>query len=212
MFTFNYKNLNSKNLGYIVETIPMIPTFLDGDNSITISFAYEIGNYEEEILRIRKLFNSTSGELSMSTYPNLFFYVINCSVREREKNKSYVITDVTFQLEPYLYHETGKNIETLATNKTLNNPCVGGNPLIKVFPNANNGSLILKVNSNKLTITNLQNNKYVIIDSELKECYTETGFSNNYMDGDFPIWQEYANLVEFTGQVSRIEIIPRWRS
>ncbi|MGL4485285.1 MAG: hypothetical protein ACRCUS_10065, partial [Anaerovoracaceae bacterium] len=133
MFTFNYKNINSKDLGYFVESIPGIPSFVDGDNNITISFAYKVEDTEEQILLIKRLFQSTSGELVLDTCTNYYFNVTNCFAKERERNKSYVIVDVTFQLEPYFYHKTGRNIELLTSSKTLNNPCAGGKPLIKVF-------------------------------------------------------------------------------
>ena len=79
-------------------------------------------------------------------------------------------------------------------------------PRIKVY---GSGTRTLTING-KPIVLNLQS-EYLIIDSELKECYYGDVATNNLMTGDFPEFRVGSNTVTLGTGISKVEIEPRWR-
>jgi phage-related protein len=56
---------------------------------------------------------------------------------------------------------------------------------------------------------------YVTVDSEIMNCYKEDlgvlTSKNNSMIGEFPIFVPGENSISWTGNITKIEITPRWR-
>ena len=52
----------------------------------------------------------------------------------------------------------------------------------------------------------------IIINSEIQDCYDNEGNSlNEKMTGEFPRLKPGVNNIEWTGDVSKVEILPNWR-
>ena len=51
----------------------------------------------------------------------------------------------------------------------------------------------------------------ITLDSELQESYTGTTSMNSAMSGEFPLLKPGMNAISWTGEVSKVEIQPRWR-
>ncbi|MGX6992143.1 hypothetical protein ACWN8M_11005 [Pseudolactococcus reticulitermitis] len=79
-------------------------------------------------------------------------------------------------------------------------------PRIKVF---GTGTRTLTINGKPIVLNLLQD--YLILDSDLKECYYGDIAQNNYMTGDFPIFNIGNNQVTLGTGITKIEIEPRWR-
>ncbi|EPW7814222.1 hypothetical protein ACWPLL_003040 [Listeria monocytogenes] len=79
-------------------------------------------------------------------------------------------------------------------------------PRIKVF---GSGTRTLTING-KPIILNLQS-EYLIIDSELKECFYGDVAANNLMTGDFLEFRVGSNTVTLGTGITKVEIEPRWR-
>ena len=51
----------------------------------------------------------------------------------------------------------------------------------------------------------------ITLDSELQESYTGTTSMNSAMSGEFPLLKPGMNAISWSGEVSKVEIQPRWR-
>ena len=51
----------------------------------------------------------------------------------------------------------------------------------------------------------------ITLDSELQEAYSGTTDMNSAMSGEFPLLKPGMNAISWTGEVSKVEIQPRWR-
>lgn len=115
---------------------------------------------------------------------------------------------VEFILDPFQY-ETNET-RTITGRTVLNNPGYESQPYIKATCS---GSGKIFVNGEEIQITDI--NGTIEIDSELMNAYRKTTGNitnlNNHMVGDFPVFKTGSNVVEFSGEISKLEINPRWR-
>ena len=115
---------------------------------------------------------------------------------------------VTFTCTGLKYLTTGLNILELTSSGTeLNN---FGNyeskPVLKIY---GSGNITININGNSFTIKNVSS--YVIVDSELKECYKDSTNKGKDMTGEYPVLLIGKNTISWTGTVTKIELTPRWR-
>ncbi|MDR1606373.1 MAG: phage tail protein [Streptococcaceae bacterium] len=71
------------------------------------------------------------------------------------------------------------------------------------------GSRTLTINGKAIVLNIL--NGYLIIDSELKECYYGNVAQNQNMTGDFPVLNPSSNQVTLGTGITKVEIDARWR-
>ncbi len=116
---------------------------------------------------------------------------------------------VNFTLSPFQY-EIADSTRTITARTTLTNPGYRSQPIITAEV-AGTGRIY--INDQEIVIQNV--NGPIIIDSELMNAYgNNNGIItnlNNHMIGDFPIFEHGDNVVEFDGDISSLEIDPRWR-
>ncbi|MCE2203148.1 phage tail protein [Streptococcus thermophilus] len=115
-----------------------------------------------------------------------------------------------FELEitssPFHYKADVPLINRTSSGTVTNSGNVYSLPRIKVF---GSGTRTLTING-KPIILNLQS-EYLMIDSELKECFYGDVVANNLMTGDFPEFRVGSNTVTLGTGINKIEIEPRWR-
>lgn len=100
---------------------------------------------------------------------------------------------------PLTVHESGTNIINPGTIESL--------PIIKIY---GSGDTKLKINNYEIGIIDLSGE--VIINSEVEDCYDEDLNNLNYkMNGRFPVLGVGQNLIQWIGNVDKLEIIPNWR-
>ena len=116
---------------------------------------------------------------------------------------------VTFELQPLAYINEKVTIEITETGKKgiINQYNAKAYPYMKIH---GSGSGNLYFNNEIITFTNID--EYVELDSELEECYKDTSNCNKYMIGNFPVFNEGINEVDYDGGITYIEITPRWRT
>lgn len=207
-FEFNEFNSNDYNLA--IESIPPIAFFnTEEEQNIPITFAKE--NKRNDLLFLRKNLKG-DGELRLSSLGECYLKVIRVELIEDRKNKNYTVYTVNFIVENAIYLEEGKNSMDFETNERniIINDYLESEPILKIFlsSSSNNGNFI--INGQVISIINID--EYVIVDSQLKECYDENGFKNNNVDlSYFPKLIEGENTIELIDGINRIEIIPNWR-
>ncbi|CAM5580339.1 hypothetical protein SAFG77S_09085 [Streptomyces afghaniensis] len=115
---------------------------------------------------------------------------------------------VIFTLDPFQY-ETNP-IQTITSPTTLNNQGYESEPYIKCFVS---GTGKIYIGEQTITINGV--NGTIEIDSAMMNAYrNENGLITNLNDkmiGDFPVMVEGNNRISFNGDITKLEINPRWR-
>ena len=83
---------------------------------------------------------------------------------------------------------------------------VASEPVITVY---GYGEITLMVG---MTITGLEIADKITLDTPLMEAYVGATSMNSCMSGDFPLLLPGKNAVSWSGNVSKVEIQPNWRS
>lgn len=130
---------------------------------------------------------------------------------EEQLNKVGCFT-VTFNCKPYKYSFAGqKTVSADASELTITNPTAfESRPYIKLY---GSGAVTLNISSvgstNAWTISAID--EYIEIDSELMNCFKDTVLKNDTVKGaEFPVLKPGICTISCTGDVTRIEVIPRW--
>lgn len=115
---------------------------------------------------------------------------------------------IIFECMPYKKLVDGdNNINITVSNSKLYNPTnFESEPTLKIY---GTGDITLTINSNNIHLTNIV--EYVTIDSEIMDCYKDTMLMNNQMRGEFPKLQTGTNIISWIGNVTKVEITPKWR-
>ena len=130
---------------------------------------------------------------------------------EEQLNKVGSFT-VTFNCKPYKYSYAGQQtVAADSTSMSVTNPTAfESKPYIKIF---GSGAVTLNISSGDSTSswTISAIDEYTEIDSELMNCFKGTVLKNDTVTGDgFPLLQSGVSTIACVGDVTRIEIIPRW--
>lgn len=226
-----YNNQNSNDLELIIENTPEIPTAnftydeieIDGGENLTIkngftdiefkiNFAYfaDPEEYLSKKQRIDSWLLSNINKYLIYSLDNFVAYRVKKIVIDNTTTTSRTVRHftVTFTCTGLKYLTTGLNtLELTSSGTELNN---FGNyeskPLLKIY---GSGNITININRNSFNIKNVSS--YVIVDSELKECYKDSTNMGKNMTGDYPIFLIGKNTVSWTGTVTKIELMPRWR-
>ncbi|WP_267418854.1 phage tail domain-containing protein [Bacillus sp. GC_Bacil_1] len=113
--------------------------------------------------------------------------------------------EVTFIADPFEYAIL-QPMEITATTTLVNYGTKHSLPKITIY---GSGSITVTINDVSFLIRNV--NSSVVIDSELKEAYSNTTPMNSNMIGNFPTFSEGENTIKWTGTVTSVQIDPRWR-
>lgn len=123
-----------------------------------------------------------------------------------------VITDymhnflINFRCQPFKYFISGKKKKTITVSGTvLNN--FGNKEALPILTVYGTGNITININGRAFTISNLTGS--ITIVSEIQEVLEGEG---GLMEGEFPYLDKGKNTIIWSGNVSKIEITPNWRS
>lgn len=121
--------------------------------------------------------------------------------------KNYGEFTVNFNCKPYRYSFDGqKPVEIPYTGAQIFNPeNMPSLPYIKIY---GNGNISLSINSETITLSNVSD--YIELDSETMNAYKGINLLNSSMTGDFPKLAPGVNTISYLGEVTGVEIVPRW--
>lgn len=109
---------------------------------------------------------------------------------------------VIFECQPYGYLHTGNSpIPITSQNTKLFNNNAVAKPYIEIV---GTGIIGLIINGVRIEFTGS-----IIIDSELLASWYN--IYEKSFKGDFPLFEKGENTISWTGNVSKIEVTPRWR-
>ncbi|MCR1933520.1 phage tail family protein [Clostridium tepidum] len=219
---FVWKGIHSNEKGLKIISLPNITTPEKREEKIIIPgrdgyLTQSDGSYEGEVKPVEfdyfddrfddiKQWLTGSGEVIFSNEPDRYYKarIINKLdlARVLEKFHSGIIQ---FDCQPFGYLQD-ELIEITNSTTIYNQANVNSQPYIKIY---GNGDATLKINNEIIKFTNISD--YIELDSEMMECYKSNVPLNHLMIGNFPIFQVGENNISWTGNISKIEIIPRWR-
>jgi len=227
MSWFNFLDKNSSDFDIVVEKYPdlFIPvkTFEKVNVAGSDKVEYREGTYEPIILSfecyikdrtpnkirgISKWLNSKSeGKLIRGDDPNVYYNakIVN-AIPVSKVAKTFSRFIIQFECEPFTYDVNEEVIVLRATSTLENLGAVQSKPIYKVFGE----EATLKVNGKTFNIYGIKD--YVVVDTDLMECYTDNISMNTNTKGNYTdLWlQTGENIIEFSG-ATKVEIIPNWR-
>ena len=114
---------------------------------------------------------------------------------------------VEFSVEPFFYLDGGDSVLTLTAPGSIHNPGnIYSEPLITVY---GSGDITLNVNSEFVKLTAVDS--FLTMDSKLSMCYRDALNMGAKMTGNYLLLGKGLNAITWTGNVTKIEITPRWR-
>lgn len=146
-------------------------------------------------------------------------YRVQLSEKVKFENKYYYrnaqSASVKFTVKPYKYLiDSGKKSSTEGSIELFNPTKYVSQPIIKL---EGSGRVIVNVTGNgEFIIDDIDDN--IVIDSERYVSYKEIGSglissrNDRIMSREYPILYSGVNHISVTGDISKIEVEPRWRS
>lgn len=129
-----------------------------------------------------------------------------------EVNKIGTFT-ISFSCKPQRYLLTGLTSETHSSSFSITNPySLVSKPYIKINGTGDGRLVVQNSDGNHIwDFTDID--EYVVCDSEEMNFFKGTVLKNSDVEGDgFPELVEGVNTISFSGDITSVEIIPRWVS
>lgn len=159
--------------------------------------------------RKAKIFLFQAKTLSFSDDIEVFYKVKSIQIQTAENIiEKYGMFTVNFSLAPFQFENN--SIQTITDRTVIDNDGYQSEPYIKAYVSGT-GKII--INDKEVTIQNVSG--YIEIDSELMNAYRrDDNFivnMNNHMIGDFPVLKHGENIIEFSGDITALEIDTRFK-
>lgn len=115
--------------------------------------------------------------------------------------------ELRFYCKPQRWLTSGEAVQTFATAGSIENPTAfESHPLIRV-----NGYGTVNIGSNVIDVVNVY--PYIDIDCEIMDCFYGNVNANDqvtFASNNFPTLVKGVNAISFSGNVTSVEITPRW--
>ncbi|MFD1335745.1 hypothetical protein ACFQ4N_09315 [Oceanobacillus iheyensis] len=159
--------------------------------------------------RKAKVFLFQARTLGFSDDIEVFYRVKSIQIQTAENIiEKYGMFTVNFALAPFQFENN--SIQTITDRTVIDNDGYQSEPYIKAYVSGT-GKII--INDQEVTIQNVS--EYIEIDSELMNAYRlDNNFivnMNNHMIGDFPVLKHGDNIIEFSGDITALEIDTRFK-
>lgn len=179
-----------------------------------IPYPIEFYIYEEKPFRktFRKVksFLLNAERLSFADDVEVYYRVKSVRIDEADSDVyKFGRFTVEFTLAPFMY-EIDNPVQAITDRTVITNDGYKAEPIITAHCS---GTGNIYINDDKVTIKDV--NGTITIDSEMMNAYRiSDGYItnlNNHMIGDFPVLRHGDNVIDFDGDISKIEIIKNWR-
>jgi predicted phage tail component-like protein len=149
---------------------------------------------------------SGKGDLILSYKPDRRYKAEITGVIGVTNKGAYLQSDVTLTVQPFDYEATPEIIE-LTSSQTIINPGTRWSlPKITVY-----GAGTLTIGDYTLVVTSTGGEGYIIIDSEIGECYYGSSNRGSKVSGGFPKLNPGEVEVTIGAGITKIEIQGNWR-
>lgn len=114
---------------------------------------------------------------------------------------------LNFNCKPFKYSFDGQHTVTLGSSGTLYNP--EDFPSVPYMKLTGSGDIMLSIGSSYFAFSNVDG--YIEVDGEIMAAYKGAELQNDKISfSAFPVLEPGMNKISASGNVSKIEIIPRW--
>ena len=220
---FIFKGISTIDYDIIVNTFPDIESSEEEGNFISIpgrdGFLFQSNDRYTELdkaitITLKDIDNidnikswlTGDGDLILSNEIGVSYKARIVGKIKFQRSKSVWVAQINFKTQPFGYFI--KESVTLTESTQLNNP---GNhsskPIITIH---GVGDITLTINSKNIVLSGITD--YITLNSEIEEAYRDLVNMNNYMIGEFPIFDVGINAILWIGTVSKIDITPNWRN
>ena len=115
---------------------------------------------------------------------------------------------VNFRCTPFWYLDANDKLTFTESTFIVKNPgSVDAEPVITLY---GSGDINLSVGSQLIELTDLTD--CITLDTPLMEVYNGKTNMNGHMSGEFLVLKPGANAIGWTGDVTKVEIVPNWRT
>ncbi|MBR1532505.1 MAG: phage tail family protein [Eubacterium sp.] len=182
--------------------------------NVTVSYTCYCKNLVDNMYLIKSWLCQSGYFLLEDSYFPFFYryaaFASNLKVEELINNVGKFT--ITFNCKPFQYLVFGLLKYTFtnsSTNKTITNSLeFSALPVIKIY---GTGSGTLHINSRSYALTDIS--EYIEINSELMSCYKDDTLQNNKINfAEFPYLEPGDNALSWTGDITKVEITPNWRT
>lgn len=232
MLSFNFGGKNSyTDYGIIISKRPSLPSPKRRVSYIDIpgrdsNLKYDEGTFEDITITVEC---TVKGNKILEQLDNIKAWLFGAgesdlifSFQDDKKYKAQVVNAIDFKqvfkytsvfpiifnCRPFKY-AVQNNIFTITQNGTsiINPGTLKSEPIVSVY---GSGKVNLKVNETTVNLNDITGK--IILDSVLKDAYNDAGDNlNSKVNGDFITLKTGSNKFDWTGSVSKIEIVPNWR-
>lgn len=148
-----------------------------------------------------------SGDLILSNEPDKVYRATIINQIEIEKiARLFYSFILVFDCQPFKYEAEPQDITLTTPNQITNPGNIESEPKIKV---TGSGDVTLNVGDYTIQLTAIGPN--ITIDSEIMDCYRNSTLLNDKTTGPFPKLKPGENAISWSGNVTKLEITPRWR-
>lgn len=192
-------NLIVKNGNYESKTISTEFTLMRDKEDTLEDFSMKIEEIEEWL-------REAKGDLVTYLKPNRAYKIKHVLIGDIKPSDVYFATfEASFICEPFIYLLNEPSLK-VSNNETIHyKGTVPGECNVKIY---GSGNIQLTINSETMQINNV--NQYVELDSKLLLCLNldKTSKSRD-MIGNFPLLEKGLNNISWTGDISKVELLPR---
>ena len=150
--------------------------------------------------------NIEDNKLIFTDDPRWFYKVVDIEIGTMDiKLKRKGEFTINFTCRGWQYSLDGDEFIEIENNTMFYNEYDLAKPLIYL---EGNGEIAVNINGNIFTV---MVKDYLYIDSELEIAYREKTDCLNIETGDYPVLEYGENNISFSGNLSKVEIKPRWR-
>ena len=180
-------------------------------NNFTVSYDVAFKNVKSRAAAIKLWLCGAGYFVLTDTYQPEYFrmaaFSSNLKIDELIENVGQA--QVSFNCKPFMYSFAGRETITLTEPGTVTNPeAFAALPYIKI---TGTGDITLFIGNRAYAIRSVES--YIELDSELMAAYKGTALCNDKINfTEFPVLPSGENSVSWTGAVTQVEIVPRWRT
>ncbi|AND85559.1 phage tail protein [Clostridium tyrobutyricum] len=155
------------------------------------------------------LFEAGEGDLTFSFQPDKKYIaqVVN-AIDFKQVYKYFSEFPIIFNCRPFKY-AVENNIVIINTScaKVTNPGTIESEPVISIY---GSGDIVFKINGQQISLKGVS--EKIIVDSVIQDCYDNAGNNlNGKMTGEFPKLKPGENIMEWSGDVVKAELLPNWR-
>nr|DAI97500.1 MAG TPA: distal tail protein [Caudoviricetes sp.] len=167
-------------------------------------------NLADKIDEIKSwLFTAGESDLIFSFQPDKKYIaqVVN-AIDFKQVYKYFSEFPVIFNCRPFKYAVENDLMNIISSSTAIINPgTVESEPVMNIY---GSGDIVLKVNDEQISFKDVT--EKIIVNSVIQDCYDDAGNNlNAKMAGEFPKLNPGQNIIEWSGDVVKAELLPNWR-